>query len=77
MFVLDIQPPKLIVGKRLTLFPFQFDPEVEPDPLVYVLREQSELHRQRTLNIIYNSTDVECISMLRMKRAPFCFMHDL
>jgi hypothetical protein len=22
MFVLDIQPPKLIVGKRLTLFPF-------------------------------------------------------
>jgi hypothetical protein len=27
--------------------------------------------------MIYNSTDVECISMLRMKRAPFCFMHDL
>ncbi|XP_008660607.2 protein ALP1-like [Zea mays] len=49
----------------------RFDPEVEPDPLVYVLREQSELHRQRTLNMIYNSTDVECISMLRMKRAPF------
>jgi hypothetical protein len=49
----------------------RIDPEVEPDPLVYVLREQSELHRQRTLNMIYNSTDVECISMLRMKRAPF------
>jgi hypothetical protein len=52
----------------------RFDPEVEPDPLVYVLREQSELYRQRTLNMIYNSTDVECISMLRMKRAPFLLL---
>jgi hypothetical protein len=29
-----------------------FDLEVEPVPLVYVLRKQSELHRQRTLNMI-------------------------
>jgi hypothetical protein len=53
----------------------RFDPEVEPDPLVYVLREQSELHIHRTLNMIYNSTDVECISMIKMKRAPLFLLY--
>jgi hypothetical protein len=47
------------------------EPETEPDPPVHVLREENEQHRQRILSMIYNSTDVECISMLRMRRAPF------
>ena len=43
----------------------------EPDPLLYDLKSDAEQHRQQTLQAIYNSTDVECISMLRMRRAPF------
>ena len=42
----------------------------EPDLLLYKLKTDSEQHRQQTLQAIYNSTDVECISMLRMRRAP-------
>ena len=45
--------------------------ETEPDPLVYPLRDEAEQHRQQTLHAIYNSTDGECLSMLRMTRAPF------
>jgi hypothetical protein len=45
--------------------------ECEPNPLLLTLRDEAEKHRQRTLNLIYNSTDVECLSMLRMTRAPF------
>ena len=47
------------------------EPESEPDPLLYALRNEAEQHRQQTLNAIYNSTDGECLSMLRMTRAPF------
>jgi hypothetical protein len=47
------------------------DSETQPDPLAPIIREQNEQHRQRTLSLIYHSTDVECISMLRMSRAPF------
>jgi hypothetical protein len=47
------------------------EPETEPDPLAPVIREENEQHIQRTLSMIYYSTDVECISMLRMRRAPF------
>ena len=48
------------------------EPETHiPDPLALALRDENEQHRVRTLNNIYNSTDAECISMLRMKRAPF------
>jgi len=49
----------------------QPEPETVPDPLAPIIREQNEQHRQRTLSLIYHSTDVECISMLRMRRAPF------
>ena len=45
--------------------------ETKPDPLVYALRDEAEQHRQQTLHAIYNSTDGECLSMLRMTRAPF------
>ena len=44
---------------------------LEPDPLLYELKTDAEQHRQQTLQAIYNSTDAECISMLRMRRAPF------
>ena len=43
----------------------------EPNPLLYQLKSDVEQHRQQTLQAIYNSTDAECISMLRMRRAPF------
>ena len=43
----------------------------EPDPLLYALRDEADQHRQQTLNLIYNSNDGECLSMLRMTRAPF------
>jgi predicted chitinase len=43
----------------------------EPDPLLYHLRSDAEQHRKQTLQAIYNSTDVECLSMLRMARALF------
>ena len=49
----------------------QPEPETIPNPLAPIIREQNEQHRQRTLSLIYHSTDVECISMLRMRRAPF------
>jgi hypothetical protein len=42
----------------------------EPDPLLYELKTDAEQHRQQTLKAIYNSTDDECIYMLRMRRAP-------
>jgi hypothetical protein len=42
----------------------------KPDPLLYELTD-AEQHRQQTLQVIYNSTDAEYISMLRMRRAPF------
>jgi hypothetical protein len=43
----------------------------EPDPLLYHLRSDVEQYRKQTLQAIYNSTDAECLSMLRMTRAPF------
>lgn len=47
------------------------EPEFEPNPNQYRLRSDGEQHRQRTLETIYHSSDVECISMIRMRRAPF------
>jgi hypothetical protein len=49
----------------------ELEPDTEPNPLMYSLRADAEQHRQRTLKAIYNSTDVECASMLRMRRKPF------
>jgi hypothetical protein len=43
----------------------------EPDPLLYHIRSDAEHYRKKTLQFIYNSTSVECMSMLRMARAPF------
>ena len=39
--------------------------------LLYHLRSDAEQHRKQTLQAIYNSIDAECLSMLRMTRAPF------
>ena len=43
----------------------------KPDQLLYELKTDAEQHRQETLQAIYNSTDAECNSMLRMRRAHF------
>ena len=43
----------------------------EEEPIVYGPRSVAEKHRQNTLQMIYNSTDAECLAMLRMTRAPF------
>jgi hypothetical protein len=47
------------------------EPKTEPNPLLYALRNEAKQHKQHTLNVIYNSTDGECLFMLRMTRAPF------
>ena len=49
----------------------------EPDPLLYALRDEANQHRQPTLNLIYNSNDGECLSMLRMTRSPFLLLCNL
>jgi hypothetical protein len=45
-------------------------PQLDPAALS-LLRDVNEQHRMRTLDMIYHSTDTKCISMIRMKRAPF------
>jgi hypothetical protein len=52
-------------------------PIPEPNPLLYQLKTQAEEHRQRALQMIYMSTDRECVSMIRMSRAPFFALCDL
>lgn len=52
-------------------------PIPEPNPLLYALKCEAEQHRQRTLQAIYKSTDRECVSMIRMSRAPFFALCDL
>jgi hypothetical protein len=49
------------------------EPEIpQPDPIALALiRDENEQHRHRTLAMIYYSTDSECISMIRIKRAAF------
>jgi hypothetical protein len=41
------------------------------EPIPYGPRTEAERHRQRTLEMLYNYNDIECIAMLRMKRVPF------
>jgi len=43
----------------------------EDEPISYGPRALADEHRKRNLDLIYNSTDKECIAMLRMSRAPF------
>jgi hypothetical protein len=52
-------------------------PIPEPDLLLYSLRCEAKQHRQRTLQRIYRSTDIECVSMIRMSRTPFFALCDL
>jgi hypothetical protein len=37
----------------------------------YAPMSATDEERQRNLNKIYNSNDVECVNMIRMRRAPF------
>ena len=41
------------------------------EPVPYGPRPLSQHHRLTTLQMIFNSTDAECLAMLRMIRAPF------
>ena len=43
----------------------------EDEPIVYGPRLEADEHIQRNLQLIYNSTNSECLAMLRMTRAPF------
>ena len=44
----------------------------QPDRAALALiRDVNEQHRLRTMHMIYHSTNTECISMIRMNRAPF------
>ena len=40
-------------------------------PICYGPRLEADEHRENNLSLIYNSTDAECIAMLRMSRAQF------
>jgi hypothetical protein len=57
-----------VVFSTLKRLRYEPEPDTDPNPLLYSLRADAEQHRQRTLQAIYNSTDVECVSMLRMRR---------
>jgi len=46
--------------------------KVDDEPICYGLGLEVDEHRQKNLALIYNSTDVECLAMLRMTRAHFC-----
>ena len=48
----------------------------EDEPISYGPRLEAE-HREKNISLIYNSTDAECIAMLRMSRAPFFALCDL
>jgi hypothetical protein len=39
--------------------------------ITYAPMSAMDLERQANLNLIYNCNDIECINMLRMRRAPF------
>ena len=41
------------------------------EPFPYGPRSLSQQHRLSTLQVIFNSTDAECLAMLDMTRAPF------
>ena len=43
----------------------------DDEPICYGPRLEADEHREKNLSLIYNSTDAECIAMLRMSRAPF------
>jgi hypothetical protein len=43
----------------------------EYEPICYSPRLEANEHREKNLSLIYNSTDAECLAMLRMNRAPF------
>ena len=43
----------------------------EEEPTMYGPRLEADEHRQKNLQVIYNSTDSECLAMFRMTRAPF------
>ena len=43
----------------------------EDEPIVYGPRAVADEHRRINLDLIYNSTDKECIAMLRMSMAHF------
>ena len=43
----------------------------EDEPIVYGPRAVADEHRRIILDLIYNSTDKECIAMLRMSKASF------
>ena len=43
----------------------------EDEPISYGPRLEADEHREKNFSLIYNSTDAECIAMLRMSRVPF------
>ena len=45
--------------------------------ITYGLMLQRDIERQANLSYIYNSDDVHCVNLLRMKRAPFFQLSDL
>jgi hypothetical protein len=56
---------------RLRVGRFHPDDEEEDNPCDWIPRVVTDGERQANLDKIYNCTDVESVSMLRMRKAPF------
>src|SRR6266540_68752 len=51
--------------------------QCEPPRLTYGPMSKRDEERQENLNKIYNCNDLECVNMLRMRRAPFFHLCNL
>ena len=51
--------------------------QCEPPRLTYGPMSKRDEERQANLNKMYNCNDVECVNMLRMRRAPFFHLCNL
>lgn len=45
--------------------------------ITYAPMSAMDAERQANLNLIFNCNDIECVSMLRMRRAPFFTLYNL
>ena len=49
----------------------------DDEPICYGPRLEADQNMEKNISLIYNSTDAECIAMLRMSSAPFFSLYNL
>ncbi|TVU19789.1 hypothetical protein EJB05_35960, partial [Eragrostis curvula] len=67
----------VVVLVALVVKRFRYRSLEDVDPVGLIPRSEADAHRMKNLNLIYNSTDGECVDMLRMRKAPFFSLCDL